>query len=322
MNGSGRRILETTATNPDKIKSSSEALEHSDVVPLYATYLLFAELGLGALLHAVRFPFTGYLLSLNQIFLLTRALWIIDKKNRFLPGSISTLAALLKSIAPMGKKITPMLAIAMQGYLYNLGILFFGNTSLGRILGGALSSLWGFAQPLILYYFIFGSSFYESLFNSVGYLEKALGISFSAFVIAAVFIVLFKVSLAIALVILAPFVPQAAFEKYITQLSKTIKTNDPSTKPLSLREISRKALFDLLNPFFLLSIMITAIFLYYSQDFPGWILNGILRPLALGFICFFVLRWITGEKLLFFFGTAKKSWFNEDLNKIMENLRK
>lgn len=111
--------------------------ESVEQIGIHATALSLSEVGLGSIMHALHIPFTGTLLSLNQIFLLTRSLSQVSLKSRtFSPFSISASAALIKCLTPIGKKLTPMLAICMQGMLYNLGILCFGNTLLGRLIGG------------------------------------------------------------------------------------------------------------------------------------------------------------------------------------------
>jgi hypothetical protein len=70
-----------------------------------AALLSIVEIGLGSFLHAFSIPFAGHFLSLNQGFILTRA--AIETNDRRSPGIISAVAALLKSLSPAGKKLTP-----------------------------------------------------------------------------------------------------------------------------------------------------------------------------------------------------------------------
>lgn len=204
--------------------------DHHKFLSTYATYLLFAEMGIGGFLHAIHFPFTGYLLSLNQVFLITRALcmssFYVEANIKQLPCLISTIVALLKSLAPVGKKITPMLAITMQGILYNLGILLFGNTLLGRIVGGSLLVLWGFIQPILIYYLIFGNVLYQSIFQIFEQLNNHLNISNKIFLALAVFLILFKIFLSVLIVITTPLIPLSKFEKYIGKLSNSVRQID------------------------------------------------------------------------------------------------
>src|SRR5690606_26328753 len=113
-----------------------------------AALLSSIEIGLGSILHGLRLPLAGHLLSLNQGFILTRAtLEIEDSKS---PALISATSAILKSLSPAGKKLTPMLALSVQGQLFNLGPLLLGNNPVGRSLGMILLCIWGFIQPLAL----------------------------------------------------------------------------------------------------------------------------------------------------------------------------
>src|SRR5579871_4281483 len=99
----------------------------------YSLYLASVEVTLGAILHSARIPLTGYILSLHQAFCLTRAMR--DETKIFTPMTISTTVAILKTLSPGGKKLTPMIAIMAQGFLFNSGVLCLGNTLAGHFLG-------------------------------------------------------------------------------------------------------------------------------------------------------------------------------------------
>ncbi|MFP5459829.1 MAG: hypothetical protein ACLGG7_13920, partial [Bacteriovoracia bacterium] len=101
-----------------------------------AATLSLIEVGLGSLLHGLKLPFSGHVLSLNQSFILTRA--TLTSGERRDAAVISTTAAILKSLSPAGKKLTPMLAIAVQGQLYYLGLLVAGTGVIGQLLGSLL----------------------------------------------------------------------------------------------------------------------------------------------------------------------------------------
>ena len=119
------------------------------LVSYYATIQSLVEVGLGSFLHAFHIPFSGHALSLNQGLILTQACQKTESRKEAVTATngIAIITAILKSLSPMGKRLTPMLAISMQGFLFSLGILILGNNILGMILGISLLSLWGFAQP-------------------------------------------------------------------------------------------------------------------------------------------------------------------------------
>ncbi len=243
---------------------------------VYGTALGLAEIGIGSLLHAFFIPFSGMFLSLNQIFLLTCSLSQASSEDRsWTPFFISVKASLVKCLAPIGKKLTPMLAICMQGLLYNLGILCFGNTLWGRLIGGILSSLWGFCQPLLLYRLFFGSSFFEVIES----FSWAVGLFWG--------LVLFKITLASLIIVATPLLPTRWLEQYLQRVSN-IATSQSA--PKADRHPLQQALRDLCKPLFLFSLLLTAFFFYFSEGVSNALIWGILRPLGVGYVFFFLLR--------------------------------
>lgn len=248
----------------------------SEQIGIHASALGLAEAGVGSLLHAFHIPFAGNLLSLNQIFLLTHFLCKNSSKHRtFSPFSISTTAALIKCLAPVGKKLTPMLGICMQGLIYNLGFLCFGNTLLGRWMGGVLASMWGFFQPLLLYRLFFGSS----LFQAAQIFSWVEGLFYG--------VVVGKAVAASLIVFLTPLLPDHRFTQYFNKLSGFTKLKNSSSDN---KHPLRQVLSDLCKPFFLFSLFLTAFFLYFSQGISEVLIWGILRPLGIGVLCFYIMR--------------------------------
>jgi hypothetical protein len=257
--------------------SSYQEVKCSDEqIGIHSTALGCAEVGIGSVLHAFHIPFAGNLLSLNQVFILTHFLCEASSSKRtFSPFSISTTAALIKCLAPMGKKLTPMLAICMQGVLYNLGILCLGNTHLGRWMGGVLSSMWGFFQPLFLYWLFFGSSLFHAA-NTFAWVEKL----FYGLIIG-------KVVAASLIVFLTPLLPACRFTHYFNKLSDAARLNNLSSMP---QHPIRQALSELCKPLFLFSLFLTSFFFYFSQGVSEAMIWGILRPLGTGILFFFITR--------------------------------
>jgi hypothetical protein len=158
-----------------------------------AAFLLTSvEIGLGSVIHSLHLPLGGHFLSLNQGLIL---LWSTEKRARWdafeSANVISTASALLKSLSPAGKKLTPMLAISMQGFLYSLGIFLGGNGKVGKVLGMVLLSTWGLLQPILLTAFLFGMDFFESIEKTTG---KLLPWLLGALLLKAVIAVLIAVA--------------------------------------------------------------------------------------------------------------------------------
>lgn len=151
--------------------------EYYEKVRTDAACLAGVELGLGSFLHAFHIPLAGHFLALNQGFFLTRSVRHAGSGAHYakLPLSISTTAAVFKAFSPVGKILTPMLAIVGQGFFFSAGVYLFGVNVAGIILGMTLLAAWTFLQPILMYYLFFGPAFLgtlETLLRSVsGYLH-------------------------------------------------------------------------------------------------------------------------------------------------------
>ena len=126
--------------------------DRSEIAGLWAAALSVAEVGVGSVMHALHVPLTGTLLSLNQAAFLTRIVKLNQRRHdvRSLTLDVSTVTALIKSFAPIGKRLTPMLAISVQGVLFTVGLWIVGVNLVGALLGSCLLAAWGIMQPAIL----------------------------------------------------------------------------------------------------------------------------------------------------------------------------
>lgn len=255
------------------------------------------------MLHSFHVPMSGALLSLNQGYLLCRA----AIKGRDLPKStwitysISNIAAVLKSLSPAGKKLGPMLSLSMQGLLFNLGTVVFGTNPVGLCFGMALLSIWTFAQPLITYYFFFG----EKLFSAAEYLyQKTLPYHHLKpenliWIFGLLVIIKMLVSCALAIVAWKRKDKSLYINNYEEEFHRYAKEklNSPQATA-SIKPPAILALKDLFRPMFLVSLIMTGLFLYFSnyeKSQIGWYL---LRPIAIGFIFFYFSRTLTLDKWL------------------------
>src|SRR5687768_9797676 len=125
-----------------------------------AVTLSVVEVGLGSFLHSLHIPFSGHFLSLNQGFVIARAAKEAKAlpTSGFIPMHVSNVAAILKSLSPVGKKLTPMLALSAQGSLFTVGTMLFGITPLGFTVGMILLSVWAFLQPVLIYLLLYGKT--------------------------------------------------------------------------------------------------------------------------------------------------------------------
>lgn len=273
----------------------------ADLIAQDAAVLSACEVGLGGILHGLKLPLSGYFLSLNQIFLLSRS--VLKTKSQTAAFSISSIAAVLKSLSPAGKKLTPMLAISAQGLLFSLGTFIFGANLTGVLVGGVLASVWGFLQPFLIYYFIFGSKLIDALryfwekLEGMAYFSFFHGTSLAGFVLALISL---KALLAAAAALLAYLLPESAFQKWQAKVLTAARRSpkNPAREPMENEkregawENAFASLRSLLNPLFLFSLAVTVLFFLLAETPRSALYWVALRPLALGFLLFFSFRYV------------------------------
>ena len=295
-----------------------------EIIGQYGATLSLIELGLGSMLHAFHIPLSGALLSINQGYILCRAA-IAGKdleNNTWTSYSVSNIAAALKSLSPAGKKLGPMLSLSMQGLLFNVGTLIFGTNPLGLIVGMALLSLWTFVQPLITYYFFFG----ENLFSAAEYLyQKTIpfhGIrSENLFWIFGIFVITkMLITCTFAIVAWRRKNKSLYIKNYEEEFIRLAKQKRERS---SINEIPAfLAVKDLFRPLFLISLFMTALFLYLSNHESSQIGWYLLRPIAIGFIFFYVSRTLTLDAWLVKIENGKLRTFSLSCQTALIKIRK
>lgn len=279
----------------------------------YSALLSIIEIGLGSFLHSLKIPFSGHTLSLNQGFILTKA--SLEIENRNTPALISTTSALLKSLSPAGKKLTPMLAISMQGQLFNLGTKLFGRNILGHILGMTLLCLWSFIQPLCIYLILFGKDLIYMTQYFIKKISKVIPVTEDGLIITILIILTIKVIIGIMAVALA-----YKFKgRELTVYQEWAKKQKPKRKNISGNSPYLLAFKDLINPLFIISIILTTIFYVYSRSSHASMIWGLLRPIAGGYLIFLAIRIFPIENISNRMRDGKyKTLFNETLKRIKE----
>lgn len=308
--------LRVAVDDPEILMNLNERADWESVAPVtridfigrQAGLLALVEIGIGSLLHALRVPLRGQALSINQCFFLSRAVLAREKfhRSRSEPFLISSVAALLKSLSPMGGRLGPMLAISAQGFLYTLGIWIFGRTLPGAILGSMLSGMWAFLQPLAGAYILFGATFFKA---GAGFAEWTSEhfpwLNTDRWILLLVGILSLKALLCTAAAMAAWFMNDQGYANYEKRMKSwaarsMAKTPGPrqTEAPRPLSQAALGALKDLTHPLFLFSLLITGVFLMYAEGDGRRVLVLMLRPLALGFAAFFFLRSAPVDKWL------------------------
>lgn len=208
-----------------------------------------SELTLGSYLHALRVPLTGQLMSLNQCFWLNVSkVWSpIDS-----PFKISVHVAGLKMMNPVGKKLTPMLAICTQGFLFESGNFLFGSNLLGRMIGSILMCLWPIFQGLLMYVLLLGFS----LGNVVNFFSEKTGIEIST---AIAFLLSIKIVLAVSVCLLANFLSTHTIERYGSWIQSLENRLTPQAPP-------RKRWIKMLRSPVMISYILVNFYLYFTCE--------------------------------------------------------
>jgi hypothetical protein len=291
-------------------------MENKNDLSKNSAFLALTEIGLGSLLHNFKVPFAGHFLSLNQIFILARS--TLQSKKATSGAEISCVVAVLKTLSPMGKKLTPMLAISMQGFLFSLGPLVFGINFVGLIVGAFLSSIWAFVQPLLLLYLFYGVEAINILNFYWSEIQKVISIDISLVWNILFGFVLLKILISIFLVIISPLKwGEAIFLKQerLTQLRKFKFAQD------NLAPAWKLALKDLMNPLFLASFVLSLVFLFFAEVSWNKMIWLALRPVAVGFVIFLVVRIFPLENLVMYFEKKGLTSFSKLLSQTINLLK-
>lgn len=276
----------------------------SDAIGRDAAVLSAVEVGLGSVLHGFKIPFSGHFLSLNQAFLLSRATLKLKDTGvaRRAGAQVSSIAAILKSLSPAGKKLTPMLAISAQGLLFSLGTIVFGPNILGIIAGSLISSLWAFIQPVMVYYIIFGKNIIHVADYFYDKTKEAVTFERDDLLLVLGVVLGLKLVLALVAAVLASCLPDATVSRYegaMLRAGRERRKRALSYQPAAtIGQKAALALKDLFNPLFIVSFLLTAFFFAVSEAKSSTVIWGLLRPIAAGFILFFVIRAVSFERVL------------------------
>lgn len=292
--------------------------DRSKHIGINAATLSLIEIGLGGLLHGLKIPLSGQFLSLNQGLILTRV--SLESPHRLDVVYVSHIAALLKSLGPVGKKLTPMLALAMQGQLFFVGTLLLGHNIAGRLLGMALLCLWSFLQPVIIYLLLFGK---DLKFMATYYLQKLqLFLPVTLENIASFFALLVACKILLGLILVC-LVHLKKTQTLFSYQKKMLSLGRKGTKrQLHQGHTWQMALRDLTHPLFLFSMALSFIFFYFTKSHWPQRLWPILRALTLAYIMFYFSRSLNLQKIATKSSQGARSLFGKSLKVALEAIKK
>jgi hypothetical protein len=263
------------------------------IIPRYTLVQAVAEVGVGSIAHALQLPLTGHLLSLNQALILTFTCRATDTRTDAIRAAtaVSTSTALLKALSPAGKRLTPMLAIGVQGLLYAVGPAVLGRTLLGAAFGASLLSLWAFLQPLLIAYLLLGSVFFEAVLKLWSDVSLALSLPEDLGLHFLLAIVIAKATIAALLAGAAWISGDELEERYLRRVRRVAQRAKGLRKPKSRLPAWKGALHDLLSPWFVLSVALTLVF--FAMSGPDGATRAVwfaLRTLAAALLFFWAVR--------------------------------
>lgn len=246
-----------------------------------AVKLSLVELVIGSTVHALHIPLAGQILSINQGFMLTRFQKGIETRIEAskMVMEVSSVASLMKALAPVGKKLGPMISISMQGFLYMLGILTFGRNLLGQMVGMALLSPWAYIQPLVTYLVIYGQDFTKAF----DYFASKNEMVYDFILIA----VIGKAVVCACVPLMLHFLP----EDKITRLEKKLeKASTPKVRKKNSISPIKSAVLELFRPMFLLSVLLMISFFFITGESAISIFWKVMRGFAIAFSIFYIAR--------------------------------
>lgn len=264
-----------------------------------ATHLSLVEILFGSIGHGLKIPFAGQFLSLYQLNVLANSL-NKDTLPRSSAVEISGIVAVMKSFSPAGEKLGPMVSILTQGILFWLGTILAGVGLIGQLIGGTFLALWSFLQPLLTYTLIFGFNLFHMLEFYRSKAEKEYPYAGKYLLGFIIGLIVIKIILAWA-VISYSFFNKTEWSVSTKPLEKLISLDNRSSN----KSVWKRAFKDLANPLFLLSFFLMAIFLWQIETDKSRLIWLSLRPLAIAFVIFYILR--SPKTHQFFYERAQKS---------------
>lgn len=286
-------------------QGSSQNILPKDLEIKSASHLALVEIVFGSVGHGFKIPFTGTFLSYYQMYICL-AMMIRKHAPPIQVFNTSVLVSLLKTLSPLGKKITPMIAIFMQGFLLWVGTISLGGTVLGMMVGSALFVSWSIVQIAIGYTLVYGFDF----FRMIEFFQKEMT-DYTSVNIYAVFIAywIFKIILAQGMVGYLVFKRNSGTEwsfdekKLLDWRANFLKKQDNASPSSSVF----RAVKDLTNPFFFLSLALMVLFHFFKNTATMDIVWFVCRTLAIAFLMFYLIRADWLKRFLFScFGKSKR----------------
>ncbi|MEK6554357.1 MAG: hypothetical protein AABZ31_03875, partial [Bdellovibrionota bacterium] len=181
------------------------------------------------------------------------------------------------------------LSIGLQGALFSLGVLIAGLGLAGQVLGMFLLSIWAFIQPFVSLFIVYGSDIEKVFFFYSEKMAKEVpGLAHSLTMVLLITISV-KFILAAAIPFLIYFIGEEKIKSTEDRYLNTV-VGFQNKKEARKMTPAHGALYDMTRPLFLLSTLLVISFFFFTESDSTKIFWLALRPLAIAFVLFYLVR--------------------------------
>lgn len=244
------------------------------------------EVGLGSILHGVRLPGRGLVLSSLQTAVMVAAGAGMGRRGRVV--WVPFIAAGLKALSPAGNRLRPMLAITVQGLLFGGATTLLGWNPFGLALGAWLVGAWAAAQGAVLQYLLVGDQLLRAYDSVVGWLSAGWDVSAPGIWTAiGAWIVLWGLgTMSVGLYVYRRRTLPRRFRELMSRRMEGL--GDAGT--VSRRRAAMQGLRDLARPVFWLPLLVIAAIVLAAGAPWGDVFWMAARAVTVGFLVFTLAR--------------------------------
>ena len=142
------RSLNAALAEPSRSSRAASPARFWAYVAVFGGLWGAAEVGLGSLLHALKVPYTGQILTCVGIVILSAQRRLVPLRG--ISVASGAVAAICKSVSPGGIIVSPMVGIFMEAASFEVALLPAPGSRALAALGGAFALWWTVAHGLVM----------------------------------------------------------------------------------------------------------------------------------------------------------------------------
>ncbi len=248
------------------------------------------EATVGSTLHGANVPMRGLFLSTVQSLLMMYAGDRMRVRSRVV--WVPFISAGLKALSPSGSRLRPMLAISIQGILFNLATSVLGWNVGGIFIGGWLVGAWAASQGILLQYLFIGAGYFQAIDTVIRWLVERLQMTLPGVTILILLWISFWGIISAVVTLYAWLRRHNLPNRLSVLLSKGTQGMVWNVAKPTFTSAIRHGAHDLVRPFFWVPVLIVAtIVLTAGSSWEGvmWIA---VRAVSVGWVFFSAVRMI------------------------------